>query len=418
MLSALKENYMTIGIGGSTAEIELNKLSDMTTDVAPITLAEYQQRIVKAQQLMREQNISALYLNAGTNLTYFTGTAWYSSERLVGAILPAEGELVYVAPWFEVSTLSGFMQIKSEVASWHEHESPYQLVIDVLKKINCAQGTIAVDESTAFFVVDGMINAAKDQNISLAFTSSKGITAGCRMIKTASEIALLQRAKDMTMVVHRAVAKILTVGITTSQVTDFINKAHMKLGAPKGSSFCIVLFGQDTAYPHGVKEPKTLEANDMVLIDTGCLVQGYNSDITRSYVFGEATQKQRDVWLHERTAQIHGFEAAQVSSPCEAVDVAARNYLETQGYGPDYQVPGLPHRTGHGVGLDIHEWPYLVRGDKTPLAAGMCFSNEPMLCLYGEFGVRLEDHFYITASGPKWFSEPAHSIDDPFGYEA
>ena len=156
----------------------------------------------------------------------------------------------------------------------------------------------------------------------------------------------------------------------------------------------------------------------MVLIDTGCLVQGYNSDITRSYVFGEATEKQRAVWLHEKTAQAQGFAAAKISFPCETVDIAARDYLETQGYGPDYQVPGLPHRTGHGVGLDIHEWPYLVRGDKTPLAAGMCFSNEPMLCLYGEFGVRLEDHFYMTNSGPKWFSEPAHSIDDPFGYEA
>jgi len=409
---------MSIGIGGSTAEIELNKLTDMTTDVAPISLDEYQQRITRAQQLMREQNISALYLNAGTNLTYFTGTVWYASERLVGAILPAQGDLIYIAPWFEVSTLSGFMQIKSDVASWHEHESPYQLVIEVLKKNNCAQGTIAVDESTAFFAVDGMINAAKDQNISLDFTSSKSITAGCRMIKSASEIALLQRAKDMTMVVHRAVAKILTVGITTAEVTDFINKAHRKLGAPKGSSFCIVLFGQDTAYPHGVKEPKTLETNDMVLIDTGCLVQGYNSDITRSYVFGEATEKQRAVWLHEKTAQAQGFAAAKISFPCETVDIAARDYLETQGYGPDYQVPGLPHRTGHGVGLDIHEWPYLVRGDKTPLAAGMCFSNEPMLCLYGEFGVRLEDHFYMTNAGPKWFSEPAHSIDDPFGYHA
>ena len=409
---------MSIGIGGSTAEIELSKLTDMTTDITPISLDEYQQRIAKAQQLMREQNISALYLNAGTNLTYFTGTAWYASERLVGAILPAQGELVYIAPWFEVSTLSGFMQIKSEVASWHEHESPYQLVIDVLKKNNCAQGTIAIDESTAFFAVDGMMNAAKSQDIALTFTSSKSITATCRMIKSASELALLQRAKDMTMVVHRAVAKILNVGITTAQVTDFINKAHIKLGAPKGSSFCIVLFGQNTAYPHGVKEPKTLDKNDMVLIDTGCLVQGYNSDITRSYLFGEASEKQRAVWLHEKTAQEHGFNAAKIGSPCEAVDIGARNYLETQGYGPDYQVPGLPHRTGHGVGLDIHEWPYLVRGDKTPLAAGMCFSNEPMLCLYGEFGVRLEDHFYMTDSGPKWFSEPAHSIDDPFGYEA
>ena len=408
---------MSIGIGGSTAELQLSKLSDMTADITPILLGEYQQRITKAQQLMRAQNISALYINAGTNLTYFTGTAWYASERLVGAILPAEGELVYIAPWFEVSTLSGFMQIEADVASWHEHESPYDLVINTLKKMSITQGTFAIDESTAFFAVDGMINAAKAQNLSLDFTSSKGITAGCRMIKSASEIALLQRAKDMTMVVHRAVAKILTVGISTAEVTAFINQAHIKLGAAKGSSFCIVLFGQDTAYPHGVKVPKTLDTNDMVLIDTGCLVQGYNSDITRSYVFGEASEKQRTVWLHEKTAQEQGFAAAKISLPCEAVDIAARGYLETQGYGPDYQVPGLPHRTGHGVGLDIHEWPYLVRGDKTPLAAGMCFSNEPMLCLYGEFGVRLEDHFYMTESGPKWFSEPAHSIDNPFGYE-
>jgi Xaa-Pro dipeptidase len=409
---------MTLGIGGSTAEIELNKLTNMTADISPIDIAEYQQRIAKAQQLMREQNISALYLNAGTNLAYFTGTTWYASERLVGAILPAEGEVVYIAPWFEVSTLSGFMQVKAEVVSWHEHESPYELLIKTLQGMNIGQGTIAVDESTAFFAVDGMSNAAKGQNMAINFTSSKSITAGCRMIKSASEIALLQRAKDMTMAVHRAVAKILHVGISTAQVTEFINQAHIKLGAPKGSSFCIVLFGQDTAYPHGVKNPKKLEENDMVLIDTGCLVQGYNSDITRSYVFGEASEKQRTVWLHEKTAQMHGFESAKIGAACESVDIGARNYLETQGYGPDYQVPGLPHRTGHGVGLDIHEWPYLVRGDKTPLAAGMCFSNEPMLCLYGEFGVRLEDHFYMTASGPKWFSEPAHSIDDPFGYQA
>ena len=409
---------MSIGIGGSTAEIELDKLTDMTTDITPISPAEYQQRIAKAKQLMRKQNISALYLNAGTNLNYFTGTAWYASERLVGAILPAQGELIYIAPWFEVSTLSGFMQVEAQVASWHEHESPYELVISTLKKSNIEQGTIAVDESTAFFAVDGMIKAAKSQGLTLNFTSSKSITAECRMIKSASEIALLQRAKDMTMMVHRSVAKILTLGITTAQVADFINKAHIKLGATKGSSFCIVLFGQDTAYPHGVKVPKTLATNDMVLIDTGCLVQGYNSDITRSYVFGEANEKQRAVWLHEKTAQIEGFTAAKISLPCETVDIAARHYLETQGYGPNYQVPGLPHRTGHGVGLDIHEWPYLVRGDKTPLTAGMCFSNEPMLCLYGEFGVRLEDHFYMTESGPKWFSEPAHSIDDPFGYES
>ena len=190
------------------------------------------------------------------------------------------------------------------------------------------------------------------------------------------------------------------------------------MGAVKGSSFCIVLFGGDTAYPHGVKTPKVLEENDMVLIDTGCLLHGYNSDITRSYVFGQASERQRSVWQHEKDAQAAAFAAAQIGLACESADIGARQYLESRGYGPDYQVPGLPHRTGHGIGLDIHEGPYLVRGDKTVLSAGMCFSNEPMICIYGEFGVRLEDHFYMTEQGAKWFTRPAYSIDDPFGYES
>jgi Xaa-Pro dipeptidase len=409
---------MAIGIGGSTPEQELSKLTNMTADVSPISLEEYQQRIAKAQQLMREQNIAALYINAGTNLLYFTGTAWPASDRMVGALLPAQGDLVYIAPWFEQNTLDGYMKVKAPVMSWHEHESPFELFVSLLEQNNITQGTISVDESTAFFVVDGFIQSAKSKKLSLDFITSKPVTAGCRAIKSAAEIALLQRAKDMTMEVQKAVAKILKPGITVDEVTRFIYQAHVKVGAPKGFSFCIVLFGENTAYPHGVKEPKVLEENEMVLIDTGCLVEGYTSDITRSYVFGEANQKQRTVWQHEKDAQAAGFAAAKIGLPCESADVGARSYLETQGYGPDYQVPGLPHRTGHGVGLDIHEWPYLVRGDKTPLAAGMCFSNEPMLCLYGEFGVRLEDHFYMTENGPKWFTEPSHSIDDPFGYEA
>jgi Xaa-Pro aminopeptidase len=408
---------MTIGIGGSTAEQELDKLSNMTVGIQPISLAEYQQRIAKAQQLMQEQNISALYINAGTNLSYFTGTDWYTSERLVGALLPVNGDLVYIAPWFEQNTLNDFMTVKAPVITWHEHQSPTELVIELLIKNNIMQGTIAVDESTAFFIADGLIQGAKKQDLSLNFVSSKAITSGCRAVKSSAEIALLQRAKEMTMEVHKAVAKILKSGITVEEVTDFINQAHIKVGAEKGFSFCIVLFGGDTAYPHGVKSPKTLEENDMVLIDTGCLLQGYNSDITRSYVFGEANKRQRKVWQDEKNAQLAAFSAAKIGFPCENADIGARNYLQSQGYGPDYQVPGLPHRTGHGVGLDIHEWPYLVGGDKTPLVAGMCFSNEPMICIYGEFGVRLEDHFYMTAQGPKWFTKPAHSIDDPFGYQ-
>ncbi|MFT5163885.1 MAG: Xaa-Pro dipeptidase, partial [Alteromonadaceae bacterium] len=192
------------------------------------------------------------------------------------------------------------------------------------------------------------------------------------------------------------------------------NKAHQKVGASR-SYFCIVLFGVDSSFPHGVKTAKALDHNDMVLIDTGCQLEGYNSDITRTYVFGEPNDDQRKMWAIEKEAQARAFAQAQVGVPCGDVDTAARDYVASQGLGPNYQVPGLPHRTGHGVGLDIHEWPYLVKNDRTPLAPGMCFSNEPMLVLPGEFGIRLEDHFYMTAQGPKWFTEPSHSIDDPFG---
>ena len=404
---------MTIGVGGSTTELELAKLTNMTAEVTAISEAEYQQRINKAQQIMKANNIAATYVNAGTNLYYFTGTRWYASERMVGAIIPAEGEIQYIAPYFEVNTLNQYMTISSTINGWQEHESPYQLFKDVLAKLGITQGNIAFDESTSFFIVDGIAKL----NQQLVISDAKIITAGCRAQKSDPEIALLQQAKNMTIAVHKAVARILREGISTQEVESFINAAHKKVGAPAGSYFCIVLFGEDSSFPHGVKTPKNLEKNDMVLIDTGCQVEGYNSDITRTYVFGEPNQRQRDMWHIEKQAQLAAFDAAHVGIACGDVDVAARDYLASQNMGPEYQTPGCPHRTGHGVGLDIHEWPYLVRNDRTPLAKGMCFSNEPMLVIPGEFGVRLEDHFYMTDSGAKWFTEPSHSIDDPFGYQ-
>jgi len=409
------ENTMNNGIGGSTAQEQLALLSDMTTDFNPPSLQEYQSRITRACELMHDNNIDALYLNAGTNLTYFTGTNWYASERMVGAVLTSDGVLTYIAPWFEETTLTEFMVVKAPVATWHEHESPSDVFVSLMK--NSKASRVAIDESTAFFIVDGINQSANASNYELTLVNSKPVTAACRMIKSTHEISLMQQAKNMTMEVHKAAARILHVGISTTEVLAFLNQAHKAVGA-SGSSFGIVLFGEATAYPHGVKEPQTLQLGDMVLIDTGCLLHGYNSDITRSYVFGQANDKQRQVWNDEKHAQIAGFNAAINGQPCENVDTSARAYLTKQGYGPNYQVPGLPHRTGHGCGLDIHEWPYLVRGDMTPLAAGMCFSNEPMICIYGEFGVRLEDHFYMTTTGPKWFTEPAHTIDDPFGYTA
>ena len=403
---------MTIGVGGSTAAIELEKLTNMTTSISAICPNEYKKRIKKAQHLMKENGISATYLNAGTNLYYFTGTQWYASERMVGAILPAEGEIHYICPYFEINTLKQYMIVTGEIHGWQEHESPYDLCARTLESIEITSGKLAIDESTAFFIANGIKQAINNFEI----IDARAVTAGCRSEKSDQEIALLQTAKDMTLEVQKAAARILHIGISTAEVIHFIHQAHIKVGAPAGSYFCIVLFGKDSSFPHGVKQPKKLAENDMVLIDTGCQVEGYNSDITRTYVFGQANERQRAMWAIEKNAQEAAFNAAQLGEPCCNADIAARQYLASQQLGPEYQTPGCPHRTGHGVGLDIHEWPYLVKSDQTILTKGMCFSNEPMLVIPDEFGIRLEDHFYMTNEGAKWFTTPSHSIDDPFGY--
>lgn len=402
---------MTRGVGGRTAEEALAKLSDMTAGAVPIAMEEFQARIGKAQALMTEQGMAALYLHAGTSLYYFTGTRWRGSERMVGAVLFPTGAPLYIAPEFEKGTIEQFMTVQGEVATWEEHESPYALIAAHLAKAGVTSGEIGLDEATPFFVSDGIAKASPD----FTFSNGASVTAACRMIKSPAELALMKRAKEMTLAVHKATASMLSEGITTAEVGAFLDAAHRKVGAPNGSYFKIVLFGPDSSFPHGVREPKKLAFGDMVLIDTGCQLHDYISDITRSYVFGNPTEKHREVWDAEKAAQAKAFEAAQIGVRCGDVDLAARAELEKHGFGPGYATPGLPHRTGHGIGLDIHEWPYLNWGDDTKLEAGMCFSNEPMICIYGEFGVRLEDHFYMSAEGPKWFTEPSRSVDDPFG---
>ena len=401
----------TVGIGTHTPEQALASLSNMTHSVTPIQADEYLVRMAKAQAYMQANNIDAIYLNAGTNLTYFTGMKWYASERLVGAILPAMGEVQYIAPHFEIGSLNGFKVIDGPIHGWQEHENPFELFVKVLKQLNISDtATVGIDESAQFFIFDGINKASSG----LKLVNAQPVTAHCRMHKSANELALMQCAMDMTLAVHKATASMLYEGISTVEVEEFIKKAHQTVGAP-GNYFCIVLFGLATSFPHGVKDPQILKKGDMVLIDTGCKVHDYLSDITRTYVFGEATSRQRLFWDFEKAAQLAAFNQAALGETCESVDQAARSYLAAQGLGPEYQTPGCPHRTGHGIGLDIHEWPYLVGGDKTPLATGMCFSNEPMLVIPDEFGVRLEDHIYMTDDGPRWFTQPSHSIDDPFG---
>jgi Xaa-Pro dipeptidase len=401
----------TIGIGTQTPEQALATLSDMTSMLIPIHVEEHLARIAKAQAYMQVNNIDAIYLNAGTNLTYFTGMKWYASERMVGAILPAVGKVQYIAPSFEIGTLNGFKVIDGPIHGWQEHQSPYILFVDILKQVKISdKATIGIDESAQFFIFDGINKVQTGLNL----INAQAITAHCRMQKSDNEIALMQGAMNMTLAVHQATASMLYEGISTTEVEAFIKQAHQKVGAP-GNHFCIVLFGIATSFPHGVKDAQVLKVGDIVLIDTGCKVHDYLSDITRTYVFGEPTGRQREFWNNEKSAQLAAFNAAQIGAPCEAVDAAARDYLASQGLGPEYQTPGCPHRTGHGIGLDIHEWPYLVGGNKTPLATGMCFSNEPMLVVPDEFGIRLEDHFYMTDKGARWFTEPSNSIDNPFG---
>lgn len=397
-----------LGIGGSMPEEELSTLQPNSQEPQPIQKEEFQERLKRACSALKEQDLDALYINAGTNLYYFTETHWSPSERLVGALLFADGSLKYIVPEFEIGTFEDFMGIEGDIISWKEHESPIEVIANHLSN----NIKLAVDDSTRFTLVSKF-----QENKRFEISSAENLIRDIRMIKSKAEIEHLQYAMDLTMQVHKAAAKILKPGITPQEVEEFIHHAHQKLGVESGSYFCIVLFGKDSSFPHGVKSPKALEENDMVLIDTGTRYKSYISDITRTYIYGKASDKEIDIWNKEKAAQLAAFEAAQLGKPCSHIDEQVRVQLKTDGLGPDYDLPGLPHRTGHGIGIEIHEHPFIVGGNNIPLQAGMCFSIEPMIVVPDEFGVRLEDHIYMTEDGPKWFTEPAHSIDNPFGYD-
>jgi len=404
---------MTIGVGGSTAEKELAAMTSMRGDVPPIGVEERLRRIARAQAIMREKGIDALYLDVSSSMVYFTGLNFRRTERMHSAVLPAKGEIVYVSPAFEVEKLKTMTTFGDKIAVWEEDHNPTAVVTETVRALGYPNGVIAVDEATPFFTFDGLRRAGNSYN----FVNAVDVTAACRMIKSEHEIALMQTAKSITLAAHTAAARIMREGITTTEVQAFLVAAHKKLGSEGLPPFNSVLFGEATAYPHGVPYPQTLNDGDMILIDTGAPVDGYLSDITRSYVFGTPSRRYREVWNLDKQAQAAGFAAAKPGNRCEDVDAAARGVVNGAGFGPGYATPGLPHRTGHGIGLDVHEWPYLVKGDRTELRPGMTFSNEPMICIYGEFGVRLEDHMLITETGARWFTQPAHSVDDPFGQD-
>ncbi|MGO9933518.1 MAG: M24 family metallopeptidase [Steroidobacteraceae bacterium] len=398
---------MAMGIGGSTAALELANLQRWPAPAARVVREEHLQRIEKAQRLMREIGADALLVGAGASLRYFAGVAWGATERLVAAIILKAGSPIIVCPAFEYDSLRAGLGVEAKIRLWEEDESPFRLVRLLLAELGVE--SLALDPALPFAVFDGLRQEAMPPMVSGA-----SIIDACRMIKSDVELALMRQAKAMTLEVQRRAARILAPGIKASDVRYFIDSAHRQLGADGGSYFCAVQFAEASSYPHGVPGDQTLSEGDVVLIDTGCQVDGYHSDITRTYVYGEPTAEIKRVWAIEKSAQQAAFDAVRPGVACEAIDGAARSFLEQSGFGPGYRLPGLPHRTGHGIGLSIHEPPYLVRGDKTPLRPGMCFSDEPMIVIPGAFGIRLEDHFHVTENGAAWFTSPQHSLAEPF----
>jgi Xaa-Pro dipeptidase len=390
-------------IGGSTPEAELDGLSRWEQWAPAITSSEREARMDRARDLTEKLGADALLIDAGASLRYFIGLPWAQTERLVSMLLAPGRRPIVICPHFEIGTLEADLAVPVEIRSWHEDEDPVALAVAAMREIGAK--TLAIDPELPFHFAE-RIRAAE----TVRLIDAMPIVKQCRMVKSAAELALMQQAKSMTLAVQHAAARILRPGIRQSEIVRFIDDAHRRLGA-RGSSFCIVQFGEATAYPHGLPGDRALKVGQLVLVDTGCTVEGYHSDITRTYAFGPVVQDILDIWTVEKEAQQAAFEAVRPGEPCESVDHAARAVLTKAGLGPDYALPGLPHRTGHGIGLSIHEPAYLVRGDLTPLEPGMCFSNEPMIVVPGRFGVRLEDHMYVTERGARWFTEPQAKLD-------
>jgi Xaa-Pro dipeptidase len=384
------------------------ELTPMTAGVVPISREEYQARIVRAQALMRTQGIAALLIEPGASLTYFTGVRWWRSERLTAAILPREGEVAIVTPAFEEPSVRESLKVAGEVRVWNEDEDPLRTVAGFLRDRGL-QGPVAVEETVRFFAVDGLRRAMPGVEI----RNGASVVRTLRMVKSPHELQLMQVAMNITEAAYRYTHPRIRAGMTPADIAAIMNNATTALGG--NPEFALILLGEASAYPHGSGQPQQVREGEVVLMDCGCTVEGYQSDISRTFVFGTPTAEQRRVWDHVRQGQQVAFAAARLGQPAGSVDDAVRRLYERLGYGPDYRLPGLSHRTGHGIGLEGHEPVNLVRGESTPLAPGMCFSNEPGLYLPGKFGIRLEDCFYMTESGPRYFTQPPPSLDRPFG---
>lgn len=394
--------------GDAAAHNPKTGLTSLTRDAKPITAQERQRRIAKVQGLMQEQKTAALLVESGTTLEYFTGVRWWQSERVTAAVIPASGPVIVVTPFFESPSIREMLQVPGEIRPWNEDESPFELIVRVLADHNVAPGPLAIDGMTRFFIVDAVTRAARGAR---SIVPGNELVRACRMVKSPAELALLQKANDVTMAALRHVHRNIELGMRTADVSRLMQEATVALGGT--NDFSLALLNEASAFPHGSQVVQTIRNGSTILMDCGCTVHGYQSDISRTWVFGEPSAKQREVWNTVKRGQELALETAKMGTPAGAIDSAVRSFYESKGWGKNYALPGLSHRTGHGIGMDGHEWPYLVRNDMTPLAAGMCFSDEPGIYIPGEFGIRLEDCWHMTERGPELFTALAKSIDDP-----
>lgn len=385
-------------------------LTPMTAGVVPISVDERKARIAKAQTLMAEQKLDAIFMEGTTTMFYYVDMRWGQSERTFGLVIPAKGDVCYVSPKFEEDRALELIKpdYGTEVRCWEEHESPYAIIAGIVKDRGVQHRRIGMEERVRFFIADGVRRAAAGFDV----VDATPVTAGCRMYKTRAEIALMQRANDATIAAYEAAFKTMNAGMTQGELSANIAAALKQLGFGGGAS---VQVGKWSALPHGSITPQKLEEGQIVMVDGGTSCEGYAADITRTTVLGKPTQRQIDVWNQEKELQTIAFNAMKLGEPCENVDLAVRAGLEKMGYGPAYALPGTPHRTGHGIGLEGHEWTNFTQGNTTPMAHGLCFSDEPTISIPGEFGIRLEDCVYFDDDGAHFFTKQSRAIDQPFG---
>jgi Xaa-Pro dipeptidase len=373
-----------------------------------ISSAERLQRLAKARALMARNGIGAIIVEPGASLDYFTGVQWWRSERLTAAVIPAVGDPIIVTPFFERPSVAESLSIPAEIRTWNEDEEPLKLVGAFLREKKITR--IGFEETDRYFILDRL----RQQLPAVRVVSANPVVRGCRMIKSPAELTLMQTANDIMLASLRYAGERTREGMTQGDIDAMIAAAHKKYGSAYDGG--LVLIGESSAYPHGSHKPQVVRRGEVVLMDCTSAIHGYQADITRTFVFGaDPTAEQRKLWDQVHRGQQIAIAAARPGVPAGSVDDAVRRTYESWGFGPGYRLPGLPHRTGHGIGMEVHEPVYLVHGETTPLAPGMCFSDEPGLYIPGKFGVRIEDCWHMTAGGPKFFTQPPPSIDRPFG---